>query len=162
MNLNYNQWFVKWFFWCCKVVDESRATPLYDSSNKLDHRYSGSTDICTMMKILFLATFLVFLNVAAWLLLIAGIIILPILAYGVVATTLGYAVIALLIATVLSILALTTWTQDKYADFKSMLNNAAENGTGFLSVILNWFKCLKERTCVLIKFDRKQNDKDVK
>jgi len=159
MNLHSQLWYVRWFFWCCRVIDRFCSTQraLAFESSRLT-KYARGTDLCHFFRILVWGNliFLVTLSVFGYVLYV--VFVLPLILFSFINVTqlviqailtLG-GIGSLLFGLILLLNALGHWRQSY------LLTHPAKpvdpTRPGFWRVIGDYYGALKARLCPIIKF----------
>jgi hypothetical protein len=156
MELNRNQWFVRWYFWSLSVVGA------FTDNDKSYLTMSGGTNLCSFMRVTLVWAPLVLLcNLVFYVLVLSVLTIAPIVFFG-----LGIYV-SIVIALAIVIAAIVGYRRyQHYLDEQRMLHPEPKAGQveqeavapkppGFFAVVWSYIVAAKQKICPMITFDHK-------
>ena len=160
MQVNSDQWYVKWFLWNCNILDRW-LNPGY-ASRRVERAMNKGTDLCTFFRTILLGTLVVLLNLAVWAWVAFVMLVMPFLLFNVttVAMTVGLFVVlfaaAMLVATaVVGAPEAIRWVARKTS---SAVKKAPQRAPTFLQVFGRYLIGVKQRFCPTITIKDNNND----
>jgi hypothetical protein len=162
MNLSFNFWYVRYFFFCENVINKfclGYWKSEKDRQDDLNWR-PMKLDICKFMRTIFLGSFLYVINISVVFWFLFTFLVLPAFT-GVgyeMHLILLYAII--LIIAILSVLVGFAFLFDCISKYKNSKNHEKEENTGAATVFTNYVKSVKNKYCTLITIVAKES-KDV-
>ncbi len=158
MVLAKNIWYVRWFFWSCRVLDRAFniTTDIFSVNRRRSVKYQKQASLCKFFEILFFGNLIFLLNVAIYL--FAGFALLsPLILYGVVDAEYVYTriiiVISIILGVVIGIAIIFGLAFGTKVLFRKMFSDDVkpEHPT-FTTLFKNYVKGIKDRICPLIVF----------
>lgn len=81
MNVNSNQWYVRWFFWNCRALDNFTSRDLrYDDPR--EEQYSEGTNLCQFFRVMLFGTLVSLASVGSVIYTVFCFVILPFLLFN--------------------------------------------------------------------------------
>jgi hypothetical protein len=154
MTLNPQLWYVRWFFWCCRMLDRFWHT---------DHdQCKQATNLCQFFRILFFGTLINALVIAGYCYVLFVVFVLPFLLFAplsiglALAATFGaisafVAFVVLIWGCVVGISKTTDYLSKKKLDH-------TDDKPGFWKVLIHYLVSIKQRFCPLISFSGGNTD----
>ena len=160
MQVNSEQWYVRWFLWNCRIMDQFLNS---DRPYTRAHRaLERGTDLCTFFRTILLGTVIALLNLGLWLYILGVLFVAPFLLFNIttVAMTMGLAVAVIAGALVVVAVVVGTPKAVKWAARKTRaaVDSAPEKAPGFLQVCYQYLVGIKQRFCPTITIRSKNHD----
>lgn len=156
MNIDNQVWYVRYFFYTCRAMDE-----FFPRSFKRNIRYQNGADLCTMMRTMLLGTIASLLSMVAWASPILVLLVLPVSLFGLGSVAMFVAMLVLGLAALFALF----WAVDcgvpraiKWG--VNRLDQACSidhSRPGFFSVLVQWALAIKNKVCPVIRFDNVNN-----
>ncbi len=162
MTLNFELWYVHWFFWCCQVLDRFWLTEHGRWSYGREKRFKFGTNLCQFFRIIFFGTLIAAIVFGAYAYIFFVAVVLPFLLFAPLSIGFAVAVVIGIIAGVLAFIALV-WgcvvTIGKTADhFGKKKLNQTDDKPGFVKVLIHYLVSVKQRFCPMISFSGGNTD----
>lgn len=167
MDLSQHTWYVRWFFWCCRIEDRF-CTPKHrrDRGYTRTERYRAGTNLCHFFRTLLLGSLLFALTLALYFYVLFVLVILPLLTFP--ALQLAYdaflvlAITAGSVAIAMVILIGFPWIGKSWQAWKPAVPPRGPPAEPrFFRLIQQYYRALKDQICPLIVFkERTPHDAD--
>jgi uncharacterized membrane protein len=156
MELNRNQWHVKFYFWCLDVWDAFLET--YTDRHQ--------SNLCQYIRTIFVWMPLAFaMNVGLLLYALYVLFYYPLTRFGVIGSFKGYVTVTLIVGTIYLFFYMKKkraerlreqrWAHERATDVNSNDDEAEEKekrGPGFIEVIWLYLVAMKQKVCPMIEF----------
>ena len=163
MQVNSDQWYVKWFLWNCKILDKWLHTSY---SDQRVHKAMGrGTDLCTFFRTILLGSLVVLLNLVVWVWMICVLLVMPFWLFNVatVAMAVGFVLCLVTALTAIALLILAVefmptalqWVTRKASN---SIAKAPRHAPTFLQVFGGYLVGVKQRFCPMITIKDSNND----
>ena len=159
MQVNSDQWYVRWFLWNCRIMDQFLNS---DRPHTRAHRaLERGTDLCTFFRTILLGSLITLLNLALWLYIMGVFFVAPFLLFNIttVAMTVGFvvAVIAGAFAVVVVVVGTPEAVKWAAAKTRSAVEAAPHKAPSFLQVCYRYLLGIKQRFCPTITIRSKED-----
>lgn len=159
MELNSDLWYVKWFFWSCKVLD-------YFTRTGESRRWNGErsktfakngTNLCQFVRTLFWGTSIYTLQFVVYALVVYVLVIKPFLLFSAASVLTLVGVVVGTIVGGIAVLGGAVWGLDVVSSkVKDLLSNRSEKEVNdtptFLSVMWQYVVAQKRKICPMVAF----------
>jgi hypothetical protein len=160
MQVNSDQWYVRWFLWNCRIMDQwmNHGHP----SRRVEQAMSRGTNLCTFFRTMLLGTVVVLLNLAVWAWVAFVMLVAPFLLFNMttVAMSVGLFVVAVLAAMLLAAAVVGAPDAIRWVARKTSnaVKEAPQHAPTFLQVFGRYLVGVKQRFCPTITIREKNND----
>ena len=160
MQVNSNQWYVRWFLWNCRIMDQFLNS---DRPYTRAHRaLERGTDLCTFFRTILVGSLIVLLSLSLYLYIVGVFFVAPFLLFNIttVAMTFGFVVAVIAGAFALVVVVMATPEAAKWAVRKtrSAVEAAPHKAPSFLQVCYRYLVGIKQRFCPTITIREKNHD----
>ncbi len=158
LEVDYKTWYVRWFFFNCKVLDNFSPRQWKDSRYET-YNDNKTTNLCDFFKIIFFGSLATLANILVASFFLFSIIIYPIISFSFVSvsvTLLAFlAIFALVIGMIILVYYLTVVLPKKAKEKieKRLLSSEKTNPSGFV-LFLNFLQGKMKNFCPTIKFKK--------
>jgi hypothetical protein len=161
MDLAQHRWFVRWFFWCCRVEDRFCSSKRrLDRGYSRTERYFDGTNLCHFFRTLLFGSLIFGLTVALYAYLFFVVVILPLLLFRTVAVATIVLVILGILAGAAGFVAILVfgvpWVVqwlNRWGTRWAQANPRPDNQEpGFFRLAYGYYRGLKQQICPLIAF----------
>ncbi len=159
MQLNSDQWYVKWFLWNCRILDQW-LNPGH-ASRRVERAMNKGTDLCTFFRTILLGTVVALLNLAVWAWVVFVLLVAPFLLFNVTTVAMSLVfIVGVLVASgsvataVMGAPAAIRWVARKTS---SAVKEAPQRAPTFLQVFGRYLKGVKQRFCPTITIKDNNN-----
>lgn len=157
MNLQSRLWYVRWFFWCCRVLDNFMNTK--PTHYRRQVKYANGTNLCHFFRILMWGNLLFVLTLAAYGYVFFTVFILPLILFKFVSVgivvllcCIGAGAFVLLVFLIWRLgKAIGTW-QANYA-LAHPKKPSDPTRPRFWRVMAGYYRAIKEKICPIIRFE---------
>jgi len=160
MQVNSNQWYVRWFLWNCRIMDQFLNSDR--PHTRADRALRRGTDLCTFFRTIMVCSLITLLNLALWLYIIGVLFVAPFLLFNIttVAMHVGFVVAVVAGAFTLVVVVMSTPEAVKWAVRKtrSAVEAAPDATPSFLQVCYRYLVGIKQRFCPTITIREKNHD----
>ena len=163
MNLAADVWYVRWFFWSCRALNQFCLTSDYRYSRYYNREriHQNGTNLCHFFRTLLWGSLLGVLSVATWIYVGFVVIVMPFLLVG----TSNIGIVFLAIGTVVGVpvaavallygISVGLSFGLSFAIEKVRCRPAKENTVpSFFGLTVSYLAALKQRMCPIIKFTK--------
>jgi hypothetical protein len=157
MTLSSNLWYVRWFFWCCRVLD--RFVSLSDRKFFMDSReevHKNGTNLCHFFRTLFFGTLITAFVVSLYVTILFIVFILPFFLFNAYSIMAVIGIITGVLIGIGLVIASIFWLARLFsAGMKYLGERRATSPTkqpGFFAIFIAYLVALKERYCPLMQF----------
>lgn len=160
MQVNSDQWYVRWFLWNCRIVD--KWINLHRPSQRVERAMSQGTNLCTFFRTILLGTLVALLSLAVWAWVAFVLLVAPFLLFNMTTVAMSVALfVAVLVAAMLLAAAVVgapdaiRWVARKTSN---AVKDAPQHAPTFLQVFGRYLVGVKQRFCPTITIREKNND----
>ena len=151
MEMNPDQWFVRWFFWSLVVWDQ-----FFDTDTEWEYREKAT--LCEFVDTIAGAVLVLALHIVAYGAVVAALAVAPIYFFGIsgYVTTVGsLAVVVGMIFLMVYVRQLDVWKKvGRPVQVKVVRRTTAPKGPSFFKVMRLYFTSVKQKFCPVITFKR--------
>lgn len=160
MQVNSDQWYVRWFLWNCRIMDQCLNSDR--PHTRADRALRRGTDLCTFFRTILVGSLIVLANLGLWLYVLGVFFVAPFLLFNVttVAMTVGFLVTVVTcafaaVAAVVATPGAVKWVAGKT---RSAVEAAPDATPSFLQVCYRYLVGIKQRFCPTITIREKNHD----
>jgi hypothetical protein len=151
MKAEINQWYVKWFLWNCRVLDQF-------TGKRRTEQYTQGTNLCHFFRTLLLGSMVAVLSVGLWAYLLISIFVMPFVLFNFVSVAISVGVAITLLAAAVALVLLGTVAPSAVAHaYKKITNSVkpdSDKPPGITQVAWAYIMGIKNRFCPTIRFDK--------
>lgn len=159
MQVNSDQWYVRWFLWNCQIMDQFLNHDRHQT--RAERALRRGTDLCTFFRTILVGSLIVLANLGLWLYVFCVFFVAPFLLFNIttVAMTVGFVVAVVAGAFTLVVVVMSTPEAVKWAARKtrSAVEAAPEKAPTFLQVCYHYLVGIKQRFCPTITIRSKED-----
>jgi hypothetical protein len=159
MQVNSDQWYVRWFLWNCRIMGQFLNSDR--PHTRADRALRRGTDLCTFFRTILVGSLIVLANLGLWLYVLGVFFVAPFLLFNIttVAMTIGFVVAVIAGAFALVVVVIATPEAAKWAARKtrSAVAAAPDATPGFLQVCYRYLVGIKQRFCPTITIRSKED-----
>ncbi len=159
MQVNSDQWYVRWFLWNCRILDQW-LNPGH-ASRRVERAMNKGTDLCTFFRTILLGTLVALLNLAVWAWTAFVLLVAPFLLFNVTTVAMSLAFIVGVVAAAMLVVVAVVGTPDAIRwvarKTSSAVKEAPERAPTFLQVFGRYLKGVKQRFCPTITIKDNNN-----
>ncbi len=160
MQVNSEQWYVRWFLWNCRIMDRFLNWDRHQT--RAQRAVERGTDLCTFFRTILLGTLITLLNLSLWIYIVGVFFVVPFLLFNIttLAMTIGFAVAVIAGALAVVVVVVATPEAVKWAARKTRaaVEAAPEKAPTFLQVCYQYLVGIKQRFCPTITIRSKNHD----
>jgi len=159
MQVNSDQWYVRWFLWNCQIMDQFLNHDRHQT--RADRALRRGTDLCTFFRTILVGSLIVLANLGLWLYVLGVFFVAPFLLFNIttVAMTIGFVIgiIAAAFAVVVVVIGTPEALKWAAAKTRSAVEPAPEKAPTFLQVCYRYLVGIKQRFCPTITIRSKED-----
>jgi len=159
MQVDSDQWYVRWFLWNCRIMDQFlNSDRPHTRANQALRR---GTDLCTFFRTILLGSVIVLANLGLWLYVLGVFFVVPFLLFNIttVAMTIGFVIGIIAAAFAVVVVVIGTPEALKWAARKtrSAVEAVPDATPTFLQVCYRYLVGIKQRFCPTITIRSKED-----
>ena len=159
MQVNSNQWYVRWFLWNCQIMDQFLNHDRHQT--RAERALRRGTDLCTFFRTILVGSLIVLANLGLWLYVLGVFFVVPFLLFNIttVAMTIGFVIGIIVAAFAVVVVVIGTPEALKWAAAKtrSAVEAAPDATPSFLQVCYRYLVGIKQRFCPTITIRSKED-----
>lgn len=159
MQVNSDQWYVRWFLWNCQIMDRFLNHDRHQT--RAERALRRGTDLCTFFRTILVGSLIVLLSLSLYLYILGVFFVAPFLLFNIttVAMTVGFvvAVIAGAFAVVVVVVGTPEAVKWAAAKTRSAVEAAPHKAPSFLQVCYRYLLGIKQRFCPTITIRSKED-----
>jgi len=159
MQVNSDQWYVRWFLWNCQIMDRFLNHDRHQT--RAERALRRGTDLCTFFRTILVGSLIVLLSLSLYLYILGVFFVAPFLLFNIttVAMTVGFVVAVVAGAFALVVVVMGTPEAVKWAARKtrSAVEAAPHKAPSFLQVCYRYILGIKQRFCPTITIRSKED-----
>ena len=153
MKTSVNAWYVRWFMWNCRVLEN--VFP-----NKIMY-YENGTNLCQFFRTLLFGTIAAVWSIAVYVYIATVALIMPFVLFGAMPVISTLAIVIAAVSLFIGSIVLVMYTAERSSDASSWITEktmgTSEHPT-FLAVIVNYIVGVKKKFCPTITFVKENTD----
>lgn len=154
MKANINQWYVQWFFWNCRALDNFTNREFRHQTR--EEKYSTGINLCEFFRVLLFGTLVAVASVATVIHALFVVLVLPFLLFDAVSVlvTVGIGISFIVfgsgfLALLFSAPIVAEWVRDRIT---SLTPDTSSERPGFFRVVWQYLVGIKQKFCPIITF----------